>query len=285
MGKEFDSYPPKSTPSHASARWISCNDTNEFAPVYYWKIAKVVVKHKTARFWQSCWGRDSNWMRGHRVSHNLGIHRLILHAHYLHSLAYRHGANVPLFLGRMTRDRIFILSLSYTLANRKRIYSNLIESRVHHLEYVACDPVDERDVRERLGSRSGYTEMIPLEQEFPRCKNYQSLFLSYVIKCCIADKSALNFSDPARDFLFVFTIVLAKVLLQDTLFLRYCVIIEGHVPNHEGDDESNTPIENYPPKHEDQFGNIHRVARIAVKPIGEKVWLVQFKIYSPGCLR
>jgi hypothetical protein len=93
--------------------------------------------------------------------------------------------------------------------------------------------------------------MIIPEQEFPRYKDYQTLFFPHVIKCCVAEKSASNLSEPTRDLSLVFAIGLAQVLLQDTLFLRYCVMSEEHVPNHEGDDESNTPIENYPSKQED----------------------------------
>jgi hypothetical protein len=42
-----------------------------------------------------------------------------------------------------------------------------------------CFLFDERKIWIRLGSCSGHRAMIPLEQEFPRCKDYQTLFLPH----------------------------------------------------------------------------------------------------------
>jgi hypothetical protein len=94
--------------------------------------------------------------------------------------------------------------------------------------------LDERNIRESLGVSCGHRAMIPLEREFPRCKDYQTLFLLPVLKCWAADKSALNLSEPTRDLSLVFAIRLAKVLLQDMLLPWHCVIIEEHKPNYEG---------------------------------------------------
>ena len=168
---------------------------------------------------------------------------------------------------------------------RSFVHNILIICSQELAKHFCIPPVfDEREIEIRLGSSGGHPEIILLEQDFPECKDCQTLFLSHVIKWCVTEKSALNLSEPTRNLSLVFAIGLAKVLLQDALFLWYCVIIEEHVPNHEGDHESDTPIENYPSKQEDQFGNIHRVARITVKPIREQIRLVQFEIYSHGGL-
>src|SRR5947207_3136008 len=103
---------------------------------------------------------------------------------------------------------------------------------------------------------------------------------SHVFKCCAAEKSASNLSKPTTDSALIFTIGLAKMGLHDTLFPRHCVIVEEQIPNHERDHESDTPIENYPSKQEDQFSKIHRVARIGIHSALQQIALVQFPFDS-----
>src|SRR5215510_9273117 len=104
-----------------------------------------------------------------------------------------------------------------------------------------------------------------------------ALIESYVDNSTIQLK--LNLTKPARDLPLIFNICLTEMCLQGTLLKWNSIIIEEYVPDHESDYESNTSVENYPPKQESQFSEIHRMARERIGPAPQKVIFIQLPFH------